>query len=329
MTSLLDYSPVDVENGLPPQFPPDEEDMAPPTLTQRMEAVERALGLSKDAPSKWYKNPVVVVSAILIPIFGIAMTYYETVLRPDWDAQLTTKIDTEIDKKFAEHHFDQLVSDVSKMEGQLTEISSFVKIIAANQMQHSASLTPQEFRKSLPALAATLGVAKTTGVSVSPDVVHGIQSKLAQTGHDEPAFWGAASALVDYRFPAKPSPLPSCLKEPPVQRLLESLAPQQTGPVKTSPPLYENCEIDLDSSIPPGILDVPIARGNRLDFFNCRVVYRGNPIPLFTRYPMLTFTNCTFDLSVSAPPVDKGKQLVQSLLLASDMSHVSVGGSGT
>lgn len=303
-----------------------------PTLTQRMEDVERALGLSAEDPSeKWYRNPLATLAilALAVAVFGVFVAYFAW-WQPQWKAeeqnQLTQKIDEEIEGELKKRNLDQMASDISSMKGQLSEISGFVKIIAASQMQHSASLAPSEFEKSLPTLQAALSAAKSTGATSPPQVVKDIQQKLIQSSHDQPDFWGAASAFINYRYQSAPRALPNCFASRPATQLAADItATQTTIPVTLA---YADCEVDLNSREPlshPEWFRWPTA----LKCDRCEVTYNGKEIPLFgTGVRALTLKNCIFEFQATPNSPTNGKNLIATILASKDQQSIQYSTSG-
>jgi hypothetical protein len=300
--------------------------LKPPTLTERVESVERALGLRKDETVKWYKNPTVLIPLIpvilsALGLIGAYFAWWQPQWKSDANYQLTQTMDNEIERKLTDHHFDQLVSDVNRMSGQLTEISGFVKVIAASQMQHSASLSSLEFGKNLPVLQATLGAAKATGAAPPPEVVKGIQQKLIDSNHNEVGFWGAASEFVNYKYSrAGQRSLPDCLARRPDVELAENITATQLNlPVTLG---YKDCEIDLNSD---EVLSHPdwFKWPERLKCTRCKVVYDGGAIPLFaTQVKSLTLTDCDLQLHATPESPNNGKNFVTRLLASVEKETV-------
>jgi len=322
----LDAATPIVENGLPPVFD-SEEDMSDnkPTLTERMNDVEAALGLrAKESQPSWiirHWKDVVLVLALIIALLAW--------LQPEWKAKdnlaLENQINNQIESKLKEDKLDQVVPDLAGIKAQLATISDFVKIIAQKEMQHAAALPLPDFERGLPQLKTALQAAKSTGAEASPAVIQTIQSRLSESNRDQPEFWGTAAALITYQAPQIGKEFPNCAQT----SSMRQVATAENNKVSFKQTyLFHDCLFNLDNSLPdssffpkPG----SPGSGNTIECDRCQVTYSGGTIPVLgaNGVKMLVFIACTFKFDASDNSPVLGKNLIASVLTAKDKQAIT------
>ena len=307
-----------------------------PTLTQRMEKVESAVGISsRKSAAEWTRDHWLALS-ISVGTFVLIVIAYLAWWQPQWkaheDEDLTNKIDHQIDSKLVAP-LGQLSGQektLARIEGRLEEISDLLKLITQNEMKRIASLPPQDFNSNLPAVATVLAIAKVDHVeSPSRDTIQNIKTKLNETRKDQLGFWGAAVALVNYTSSEAGAGLPDCLDMSPSVDLYPP-APGSTKPIIGASG-YSNCKIELDDPRAADQYGISLAVAN-LEFRNCLIRYRGRSIIIKLQPPprdhivgRFVFINCAYEITptVVSPP-SNGRKLIETLLASPDLKSVSM-----
>jgi hypothetical protein len=297
-----------------------------------MDKVEVALSIHpKKTGAQWTRDHLLALSISVGTVILIVIAYLAW-WQPQWkshaDEDLAQRIDNRIEEKLKAHRFDDLVENVHKMQGQMTEISSFMKILLLAETKRVASLAPQEFQKNLPAVRAALDVAQKTPIEIPAETVAEIKTKLNKTPPSAPEFWQTAAAVINYHVGESTPSFPRCRMDQAPAELAESInATQTTIKLKAIP--FENCEVVLDSpEVQSRFLNV--LGTIDIEFRHCRVVYRGGPI-FFPAQVVpgrktvsVIFTNCVFDLSTLGVPPRDAQQMLSGLLASQDPKSVKL-----
>jgi hypothetical protein len=310
---------------------PKRPNIAVEKLTQRVEKLESSLPGERVETLSWFRSldlsSKIAVIGFPVGILALLVTFFAW-KQPQWKAEaedsLNHKIDDRIEAKLQQHHFDDLASKVSKMEGQLNEISGYLKLLTARDLAQTASLSREDFRKQLPQIKNTLQAATVAEAKVPERMTQTIQSKLLSVPDREPVFWETASALVDY-----------------TSALRVSFAPRGTvdcystfGMYEPHPPSFnsrrnvmkvDSCTLFIDdvkkfndsefgkhfhAEVAAGVTDILI-----LDLTNVHIVYRGGEtIP----YSALHCENCTYSFEAPIVPPSRGQILIHGALIASN-----------
>lgn len=304
----------------------------PPTLTERVTDIEKSLALGlhrRPTLRERLRANRISLASLIVGGLGVVVSYFawwQPQQKQHADNDLAQQIDNRIEAKLKEHHFDDLVSNVNTMKGQMTEISGYLKIIVQSDLYRSAKLIPRDFERKLPEVKAALDIAKNEHVDLPATVVGGIGSNLIRSDQHEPQFWGAASALINYRSKEQAGALPMCFDKHP---LYTSNTPNEFGARQQTftmlPPVYRDCEIDLGATVPPRIF-LAGQPPPSMEFIKCRVIYRGGDIPLLSQVPKLMFTESVFTVSVPVAPPGGGRNLISALLSSKDFLHVNLSG---
>ncbi len=219
---------------------------------------------------------------------------------------LLAKVDAEVDKRLAQPSsrlgvHSQMLNELS---GSVQGMSRFVRMLAAEKLEESASLSSGEFRGGLLEIGAALQVAKGERIRLGEDLMAAIRNQLLDTDSNAEHFWPATAAFVSLRSPVLPPSLPPCPSRP------EEPSGARTGLEVAGEPrsTFSRCVMILDGKT--------LAR---VGFTWARVVYRGGPISLG---PKVWFTDCEFDIQIPAEPPFAGRDLMRALLAADSVQSI-------
>ncbi len=249
--------------------------------------------------------------AIIVGIFT-----YLAWRQPSADRLLTLQIDSQIDTKLSQAGLSDLHSDVTAMKSRLDEVDSYLKILIGKQLNQTSKLSPTKIRDDLPEVAALLTAAKATATQAPSETVHELSSKLAQVNRNEPHFWSAATAMINFRSRTPSSSnLPKCFDAPPAG----GMAARGQWIVDL---VYRHCMVDLGSEPPEKLKYFLAHTRSPLTFQDCVVSYSGQPIPVVILKHGLKFIDCVFQVSGTAAPPE-GKELLTTMLAARDLSDIT------
>jgi len=298
-------------------------------LTKRVEKLENSPSHTPTTIFSRFRSLDLVgkstVVGVAIAILALLVTYFSWV-QPQWKAEADDvtnhKIDDRIEAKLQAHHLDDLASKVNKMEGQLNEISGYLKLLTARDLAQAASLSKDEFRKRLPQVQNTLQAATAAETRVPEATTHNIQTRLLSVSETEPVFWGTASALIDYRSALRVSFLPSDAVN--CYSIFQKYEPHPPT-VNSRRMAIEvgHCTLFIDdveafdqsefgkhfhAEVAEGVTDIMVLVLN-----NVHIVYRGGKtIP----YSAIHCDNCTYSFQAPIAPPSQGKALIRGALLA-------------
>jgi hypothetical protein len=230
--------------------------------------------------------------------------------------------------------------------GRLTAIEGQ---LAKQSVVTHASLPLSEFKTTLPELSAAVATVRQQKLSVSPQVVVGLQQKLTATDTSAPGFWPVSAELISFRsfnngseqtkglLSAK---LPDCVDSEPHSAVVTKVI--EPNIIQYNVPYYENCRFTLDSPHDDErINEVLMTKAfSALEFRHCLIIYNGgnvnilflmpdatgtrivDPLGKFNGHttaeisggPELTFTNCLFAFSISKTPPPGGQKMTETLL---------------
>lgn len=184
-------------------------------------------------------------------------------------------------------------------------VSIQAKLVAIG-LQTQASLPQSAFDKALPDIRSTVAAARKDSISIPPEVIEGLRSKLLASNSAAPDFWPALSEFVSYRSAlsyhdaAAPTPLtgkfsfafaklPDCTDSLPKPMSIKEVLSEHEAVQNRG--LYENCRLVLDSGKQDQILNA-ILRGSTplLTFKNCLIEYHGGEISLILAWDKEPFT---------------------------------------
>jgi hypothetical protein len=215
-------------------------------------------------------------------------------------------------------------------ESRLKNIEEQLKIFNSNLTKQSlinhAALPLQDFKTALPELATSIANAKNENISVPPNTMDALASKLAATATSDstPTFWQAAGAVITYRSTLLNGNLMQIsVGFPPCQGTVDMLgadkhATWQAVDPKTHKPRgkrnpilrmgVQDCYIQLDGHV-----------ASKWDCTRCVIKYSGGALSLTD----VKFTDCIFIFDLHSQPPKPGESLVHAVL-ASDSQKVEI-----
>lgn len=293
-------------------------------LTSRIDALEQRPKITeKTTIIQWICNNKYESLSLSVAILAVGVSYFawwqpQTAQHAEND--LSDKINSQIEAKFKEHHFDDLKTSVDHMSGKMDEISGYLKIIVENDLKRAARLAPSEFNGRLPEIEESLKIAKIAAVQVSPGVVKQIQSNLIrarlvpQAGQND--YWKTASAFINYRSPIEQEKKPPCA---------EPFRPYGMIPL-VEVVLWKDCEINLNGNLPVSIVFQLMKSHGPIECDNCRVSYSGGPITLFAATSRFICVNCVFSIVTPSAPPPTAQGILFDVLATPDLSRVEIQG---
>ena len=279
----------------------------PPTNSDRIEALEKALGLRRRLTVKewikanWKQLAGASVGMAALLIGNLAWWQPRQVqLKQHTDHDLAQQIDGQIENGFTRHHFDDMRTAVDQMNGKMEEISGFLKIFLENQMKRVATFSPREFQDGLSEVKAVLGAARSAQVTAPPQVVQGIRAQFVRFKVDTPEYWGATSAMINYLSPPVPQGLSKCTSVDKVAVQLYKPDGSTGRILSTDTTRDSGCLLDLDEH------KTIVGFGcNR-----CIIKYSGGQLTLSN----VEFTDCIYIFAITSVTPSAGKLLAREIL---------------
>ena len=306
----------------------------PPTLTERMERVEAALSLSPMKPKTnfwgWVQanSQLSIVLAVLtlfvagIGVWVAILQLHQPERQAEAEAVLARAIDKEMEAKLNPLHLEQLAADVNIIKGQMTEITPLLQTVVTKEMQHAAALSLPEFERNLQQVKTDLTVAKITGAQTTPNVTDGIQARLVKADRQQPAYWSAASAFVNYQYLSPARTLPPC--DHPFRSTLNTVNSSDRLPHEVrlgGAYTFMDCTLNLDVQISFQAFGPP---SDTIECRRCLVIYNGGDVPLFHGgIRKMLFKDCTFNVDATEKSPVEGKDLIATVLSAKDRQAIN------
>jgi hypothetical protein len=290
------------------------------------------------APSWWQRNPWAIPTLISAPmaLLSVFLSVYVPRLMDHSTKDLKFQIDERIEQKLKDHRFDELVSSVDQMKGELKSISDNLNLLLAKNIKQVAYLSPAQLEKQLPQLNQILDIAAKHRVAVGQDVVVEIHKGLSRVlANGVPAAWDSMLHLASYEsafsLPPKESdgekvPILNNkmttsyeLGDPPPGDVMPSMQ-SAVGPnpvPKSAAAHYEPIGKDLNPGNEYGNTFIFIQGGGvvidgrqirNVVFSNVHIVYRGGPVEMAN----VTFVNCRF----SVENTSSGQQFLLASIVA-------------
>jgi hypothetical protein len=194
------------------------------------------------------------------------------------------------------------------------------------------AIESEQFEQTLPDVQKALLLAKRRHISVPPDILSAVTSRLLETNRGDPNFWPAAAMVINYRSPSFRD-LPDCLDAFP-EGVQKGPGPDQE--TITATPTYTNCRIDLTDPRSIGLYGFA-TKATDLVFNHCLIHYDGKPIFVLGSSRdikgALVFNDCAFDISITSEPLNRhfpppvsadGKGLIDVLLAAQGSRHFQI-----
>jgi hypothetical protein len=282
-------------------------------------------------------GPIAAIIGIVVALLGITLSavYYSVA-----NVKEETKFRTT-----TEQALNGIRGEITAIRGDLAKIS-----ISAH-----AALPLKEFETTLPDLASTVTTLRLQDLKVSPKVIEDLGHKLASTETNVPGYWPASSALVSYKSQISTtdfanlmqSNLPRCADHDPIPMQITEVKNQPNGQqtMTVSSAFYDNCRFTLDSPEDDAKVNaILLNEAAILTFRHCLILYRGGVInlivafhgrpvaliaeghsPVYARVESpqtIMFENCLFDFQLSKAPTMAGQQLLQTLLVESNIANL-------
>ena len=288
-----------------------------PTLTQRMEKVEAAVGLRPKGIHAWTRDhwlalSISVGTVILIVIAILAWWQPQWKQQSDAASEATilrileekTRPLTELSSKMGER--------LAAMEKQVQGIDDNVKLLLKKELKLTASISPSDLGRNLDVVEAQLHAATLQEVVSDPSVINALQASFSKVSNDSVDYWPSAAAAITYisymkSFAPKGISIRVKLRLP----LCEPNAPAKREGLHFA--MESNCILNLDGQDLSGRL-----------YRDAIIVYHGGKVSLNN----VQFVNCLFDFQMVAPPTKEGIKLTRDLLKSSDMSSLTVSTNG-
>jgi hypothetical protein len=314
----------------------------PPTLAQRMETVEAALGIPRKTKAEWTRDHLLALS-ISIGTFILILIAYFAWWQPQWKQQaadekqhaaddLRNQIDRQIDTKFTKP-FDDLRTQVAGISSKLDTFIDLEK----TRLDKISKIGTVQFRNQLPEVAEAIKAVSALNISPPPDVLNSMRHNFLATDAGAPGYWLAASSFITYRSKQESGQsfegqLPRCYDGPPAMRLKVG----EQASIWTTPVEWKNCVLNLEDEMPQKWWES--LSGSKLYkervigadpvhillLTNCLVRYQGGPISsrVFTVLGFTFFQNCLFEFSFSTAPPKEGGELSKALIASATTNDV-------
>jgi hypothetical protein len=311
-------------------------------LTRRIKQLEKptsaTTGTASQTTEPWLKRNSYWIALLLtggsLIVAVVVFVFGAGALRKIFTLAVNEAIDGRLEKPNQDIH--QLQIDVGKIGVRL-------------DLREKATLTPQEFKRSLPALSDTLKKAAETGVQSSPETRSAIQRSLQSTEDTTPGYWSAVSRFISYSSEQNATQQVRSLLAGNARRCFDlkpelALVDRPGGQVRLAPYetlqnfqnmrlrsprpfldglVWRNCVVDLDDNRPSGInLQSAADRPSFFQFWDCVVRYGGGPI---TQIPTgVKLQNCIYVFSLTGAPPKAGENLSRTLLASLASSAVRI-----
>jgi len=258
---------------------------------------------------------------------------------------LTHQIDDRVDAKFKEKGFDEVTNKVHELDGRMTEISGFLRILTEKELRTQAALPVRDFDENISEVSTTLSVARIVHAKPAPEVVNAIGASLARSEITKSDYWMAAGDLISFRSELQSTlsnarDLPECMASKP--KPAEIPPGNNWKTFQIVPAIYDNCHFTLDSERDDQLLNSLMLNGKTplVAFRHCLISYRGGEVNLtrvWKNTPMdislinsdtgqvtheiarmnataIQFAACQFDFSIKSSPPATGQGVTRMLL---------------
>jgi hypothetical protein len=272
---------------------------------------------SLHAQATWMqRNPVLVwLLSFCLPLVALFATLFFGLLpRLEDYAKLQINASVAAGLVGQNTRIDKIAGDVADVRGDLKAFYPMLQSYLRDQMKKSATLSPEEFKSSLPQLSKTVAAVSQSKVQIDPVVVAQVGNRVFKLAGSQPntaLAWQTATALLSYRSSLNPGPLPPGFEtqlhgltlyyadapdgEPRAQMLHYGDVPRDQSAV------FEPLGRNLNGNNPRGDAFLIVRNGvvllDNMDvknviFENMHIVYKGAKLRMDNAY----FVNCTFDL---------------------------------
>ncbi|MES2390826.1 MAG: hypothetical protein V4555_04235 [Acidobacteriota bacterium] len=267
----------------------------------------------------WAVPLALFAMVITLGIFAINGITKNATFQATTEARLTT-----IEKTLLEVHRQQIAQDLT----------------------NHAYIPLEQFSQSLASLKTSIAIAREEKVSVAPNVMSDLQTKLIATDHNAPDYWPSAVQLVDFKYQSvtPPESTRNCLDtvsedSPEDDRVVTQNGvynfPQFSGPQTTAWTAHiflGHCNLNLDdignfstTSVGKFFQRVKEHHPQADRFYvvlqNAHVSYSGGKIIPVSG---IVFENCTFDFTPPAKVPTNPFQSITTQLLAADQAKGTI-----
>jgi hypothetical protein len=320
-------------------------------IEKRLDAIEASFELVRKKPSgpieqfrmqlwqwiKTHKTVIFSIAGIVVSVsgwFGSGLFKYWLDHRDDG---FNLAVDGRVKAALKEsggvsETLHQVKEIVERTENKLDILLPFINDVINRQFIDVSNLSAHEFQDRLPAVSHLLAVARIQNYHASESATENLRSKLLRANSTSPGYWPVTSEFISYRSIGTGTSITAPCREPAsigAVPLTEHFDPN--GPVAGFI-VYRDCTMDIGdvAVFENGPVGRAIASTNShfhtnslygFMFVNVHVVYRGGSLIPATSY---TFSKCTFDFALNAPPLNRGNSLTQALLASRDISAVKV-----
>jgi hypothetical protein len=179
-------------------------EMPKPRLTERMEAVEAALGLGpKRNVADWTRDHWLALSISIGTVILVIIAYLAW-WQPQWAAHEHENFESNVNKLIEAKQeqpikdIHQIQLDIAKISTRLDDLLQLTKPIAIRQLRAALSLPSKQFAEDLPTIKAAIDAAINVKLPAS-DYASGLRSKLNSVPATAPAYWQTVGSLVSFR----------------------------------------------------------------------------------------------------------------------------------
>ena len=332
-----------------PQQQIDQANQRIDQLIKRVTSIETSSSLNPDRTGtlpvrlgRWVKHNllasatiafltlVVAILAIFVsPMFGWWLEHRND--STDNEIQKVLNVPGGVNSKLA-----SIDKSAAQIDTRLQTLQPFIEDLVRRDMAAKAELPQAEFNRSFPVLSHILATAQTQEISVSPQVINQLASKMLRSDTRAAEYWPAAAKLITYRSEMfaefRSIDLPLCTDEPLRSMITQMKKEGNTVTVTHMPIVFSSCKMILDSPEASSMLSMGLVASDVV-FENCLIFYGGGAINLKPNPPgfvidshsiavgfpkrflgKLLFKQCHFRFTLPGPPQPLGEKLSRELL---------------
>lgn len=314
----------------------------PPTHGERIEALEKALGIYRKPTIKdWIAKNWGLVASLTIAALALVVAYFAW-WQPQWkeraDKEFVRRVDDQIDAKFEKHidpqmktlvdKIDSLGERFTRIEGQMDILRPIVEEQVKKTIDRARNLSPTELKQQLPQINEVLNAAAQEKIPANPGLINGLRDKLLPlVGRNDKEAWEVTVSLASYHTVFNENPFlgfaVTPIRQPtngiayydpgapppgeslPIMKAVEAPATKETGA------LYAPIGVDLNKDVTSSNQAVELFGGGvvldghrirNIVFNGVHVVYNGGSLILESAI----FINCRFTIQQNPA----GKQFV-------------------
>jgi hypothetical protein len=275
-------------------------EMSGVTETAHNKLRDRVLALEKAVapPNSWVQRHQVLtwlisLTALLIAFYAGVIPHIEKDDALQIQTQVTDSLKTPLQK------LDGMSTDIARINATLTAWAPFM---VPTILKNSASMSPDEFNKSLPSLRSAMQIATQAKAIVPTETLQQIALKLRQTGESNPDYWPTVLQFIQFASASfvAPADVP-----PPNARFSQMSNVTCSGSAHCVVANY--CAVILDGgNIPHSMFD------------HCRIRFTNNPVGLAGTQ----FIDCVFEMPTDITQPTPYLKNSAKALLASNLRQV-------